>query len=53
VEQSSSEDPVTATRRRFAVAFGVYVEAARAMNDACGRVLFAGFDLTFGHGKAT
>lgn len=41
------EDPVTITHNRFAIAFGVYAQAARAMNDACGRVLFAGLGPAF------
>jgi hypothetical protein len=45
--ERSLENPVATTRRRFAVAFGVYAEAARAMNDACGLVLFSGLDFTY------
>ena len=33
--------------------FATYAEAARAMNDACGAVLFTGLELTFNDREAT
>lgn len=42
------EEPVAAervaVRHRYAVAFARYAQAARAMNDACGAVVFTGLD---------
>jgi hypothetical protein len=43
-ERAASE-PVDNARRRHAIAFETYAEGARAMNEACGVVLFGALDL--------
>ncbi len=39
------DESLRAAQRRHAIAFAIYAEAARAMNAACGVVLFTGLDL--------
>jgi hypothetical protein len=51
--EHAADERIVAARRRYAIAFATYAEAARAMNDACGAVLFTGLDLTFEDREAT
>jgi hypothetical protein len=51
--QQAGEEGVIGARRGYAIAFATYAEAARAMNEACGAVLFTGLDLTFEEHEAT
>jgi hypothetical protein len=41
----ASDEAVVTARRDYAIAFEAYADAARAMNAACGAVVFTGLDL--------
>jgi hypothetical protein len=47
LSRNDATEAIVTARRRYASAHGVYVEAARAMNDACGAVLIGIADLRF------
>jgi hypothetical protein len=51
--ERATDAPAMAARRGYAIAFATYAESARAMNEACGGVLFTGLDLTFEDHEAT